>query len=68
MPTYAYRCLNCGKEVELLQKISDRVRPPCDVPTCPGRGAEMEPVLGSPSFILKGSGWAKDGYSGGGKK
>lgn len=62
MPTYDYRCEACGQEVELVQKISEKEAPVCLNTSCSSYGTEMETVIGATSFILKGSGWAKDGY------
>ena len=62
MPVYAYRCDQCKKYVELFQRVSEKKAPVCDDQNCKNYGTEMESVIGSTSFILKGSGWAKDGY------
>lgn len=61
MPTYVYKCPKCNSEVELIQKITEKISPMCTNEEC---NCEMESVIGSTSFVLKGSGWAKDGYSG----
>lgn len=61
MPTYVYRCENCKKQVELVQKISEKKEPTCEC------GYKMVTVIAPSTFVLKGSGWAKDGYSGGAK-
>lgn len=65
MPTYVYRCPKCEAEVELVQKITEQKAPDCPNPEC--MEAVMETVIQATSFALKGSGWAKDGYSGGRK-
>lgn len=64
MPVYEYRCSECSFEVTLLQKMSD------DAPTCCNCSSnkEMKKLMSSTSFLLKGSGWAKDGYGLGGKR
>lgn len=59
MPTYVYRCPACGKTEELVQKITEKQAPMCPDEECKTR---MESVISATSFILKGSGWAKDGY------
>jgi putative FmdB family regulatory protein len=61
MPSYSYRCPNCGIEIELFQKITEKKSPQCDGKEC--KLVEMETVIKPGTFILKGSGWAKDGYS-----
>jgi len=59
MPTYVYRCKSCGYQVELVQKISEMKAPQCD--KC-SEEQPMETMLCATSFVLKGPGWAKDGY------
>jgi putative FmdB family regulatory protein len=53
MPIYAYKCSECGHEVELLQKLSDP--PPTECPHC-HRAALVKQVTAA-GFQLKGSGW-----------
>jgi putative FmdB family regulatory protein len=60
MPIYVYECKHCEAEVELLQRLDDP--PPSFCERCQSRG-KMVKVLGVSNFQLKGSGWAKDGYS-----
>jgi len=67
MPTYVYRCNGCGAELELVQKISEKQAPLCENPACESE-AEMETIIGKTSFVLKGTSWARDGYSGGKKR
>ena len=59
---YEYECLECGNIIEVQQKISDNplVQSYCDV--CK-KEVKVKKLISSPTFILKGSGWAKDGYS-----
>jgi putative FmdB family regulatory protein len=59
MPTYEYRCSACKSEWEIDQSIAAPA-----VQACPICHAEKPTLLiGSrPSFLLKGEGWAKDGY------
>jgi putative FmdB family regulatory protein len=59
MPTYEYRCNNCGRELEAFHKISDpplRECPDCHQPT-------LERLISGGAFVLKGSGWGKDNYT-----
>jgi len=58
MPLYEYRCSACGKEFEVIQKFSD---PPLS--ECPDCGSQVEKLISSTSFVLKGGGWYKDGYA-----
>jgi putative FmdB family regulatory protein len=53
MPIYAYKCSDCGRETEVLQKISDA--PLTECPHC-GRSSLVKQVTAA-GFQLKGSGW-----------
>lgn len=61
MPTYVYECPKCHKSTELIQSFKEKKAPLCMEPGCDGQ-IEMESIISSTSFILKGSGWARDGY------
>ena len=53
MPTYAYRCQNCGSEFDKFQKFSDAPLKKC--PVC-GKGPvrrQFQPA----AIVFKGSGW-----------
>ncbi|MHB8407898.1 MAG: FmdB family zinc ribbon protein [Acidiferrobacterales bacterium] len=58
MPTYEYECPKCGEKFELIQKISENNPPQhCE-------GTDAKRIISKPAlFVLKGGGWAKDGYS-----
>lgn len=69
MPIYEYVCEACGKEVDLLQKMSDPAPEKC--PSCSAEGKMVKRVSRT-SFQLKGGGWYSDLYGsvkkdGGGK-
>lgn len=53
MPTYEYRCRECGREFEVFQRMSDRPGAPC--PDC-GRGAERL-ISGGAGVLFKGEGF-----------
>lgn len=53
MPIYEFRCTHCGKEIEVLQKIS--APQPTDCPAC-GQ-TTLTKKLSAAGFQLKGSGW-----------
>lgn len=58
MPTYLYKCQNCG-EKEIKQSIKeDKIK---ECPTC--NNSNFERLINNGNFILNGSGWYKDGYS-----
>ena len=57
MPLYDLMC-SCGYTKECILKL-DEQEPVCDV--C---GLRMKRAMSAPAFILKGRGWANDGYSG----
>ncbi len=65
MPLYEYKCRDCGRLSEVIQKFSDD--PLTDCSEC---GGTLEKVLSAPAFHLKGSGWYKTDYAqkDGGKK
>lgn len=60
MPIYEYRCQKCGKELELLHKVSDPAPTVC--PECNAEGS-LERLVSRTSFQLKGGGWYSDLYS-----
>ena len=57
MPMYEFACLECKRIIENIQKFEDR-EPDCD--KCKQR---MYRIISSSTFILKGGGWYKDGYT-----
>ena len=63
MPLYDYRCTNCGKEIEVLQKFSDPA--PAQCPAC-GQ-ATLAKKLTAAGFQLKGSGWYATDFKGSNK-
>jgi len=56
MPTYQYRCNNCGNELEIVQKMSDDSLTTC--PKCANESFERV-ITGEGGFVLKGSGFIK---------
>jgi putative FmdB family regulatory protein len=53
MPTYDFRCKQCGHEFELFQSMKDKPRGKC--PEC---GAEAKRLIsGGAGLIFKGSGF-----------
>ena len=58
MPLYEYHCEACGYRFTLMARMSERNEQDC--PTCKRRATKL--VSGG-GFILKGRGWADDGYA-----
>lgn len=58
MPTYTYRCIDCGEVLEVFQKMSD-----LPLKVCPECRGELKKEITGGNFQLKGKGWYKDGYS-----
>lgn len=52
MPTYQYRCTECGRDLEVFQKFSDASLTEC--PTCSG---ELRKVFNAVGVVFKGSGF-----------
>ncbi len=58
MPTYTYRCHQCGYLFEVWQKITDG-----PISTCPKCGGSVKKIITEgPGFILKGSGFYATDY------
>jgi len=53
VPLYEYRCCQCGKVNEVLQRIGAAPLENCDF--C--RGKKLEKIVSQSSFVLKGTGW-----------
>lgn len=61
MPTYAYRCADCGHSFDIYQSFSDDALSVC--PECEG---ELRKVFGSLGVTFNGSGFYRtDSRSGG---
>lgn len=54
MPTYQYRCTNCGNELEVVQKFTDPSLTEC--PACQGA---LRKVFNAVGVVFKGSGFYK---------
>lgn len=63
MPIYEYKCLKCGEQVEVFQKVNDK--PPAKCKKCGGR---LEKMISAPAIQFKGSGWYVTDYASSGKK
>ena len=66
MPTYQYRCTECGHDLEAAQKFSDAALTEC--PSCHG---QLRKIYNAVGVVFKGSGFyrtdsrPKEGSSGG---
>ncbi len=59
MPTYDYRCLECGHEFELFQSMTDKVKRKC--PEC--SRPKLKRLIGAgAAVIFKGSGFYETDY------
>jgi putative FmdB family regulatory protein len=58
MPLYEYRCTQCFRRVEIIQKVGD---PPLE--KCKVCGGAMKKVISSPAIQFKGSGWYITDYA-----
>jgi putative FmdB family regulatory protein len=52
MPTYSYKCVECGHAFDIHQSFSDDA-----LTTCPECGGELRKVFGSVGVTFKGSGF-----------
>lgn len=59
MPIYEYKCNDCGKEFEVMQKFSDQPLKACV--HCSGK--KVEKLISKSSFVLKGGGWGATNYT-----
>jgi putative FmdB family regulatory protein len=60
VPIYEYRCASCNAVIEVKQSMSDAKLTKC--PTC-GKN-DLNRLISSTSFILKGGGWYATDYGG----
>mgnify|MGYP003679374657 FL=1 len=58
MPLYEYRCEDCGREFTRIARISER-----DEQECEPCGTRPTRIVSGGGFILRGDGWARDGYA-----
>ena len=57
MPIYEYECPSCGERFERMVKLG------AAIPACPKcESANVRKLVSAAAFVLKGSGWYKDGY------
>ena len=64
MPTYGYRCTNCGHEFEIFQRMADDPLKVC--PNC--SQATLKGILYPAGVVFKGSGFYTTDYKGSGSR
>jgi putative FmdB family regulatory protein len=52
VPTYQYRCTECGEDLEAVQKFSD-----APLAICPACGGHLRKVFNAVGVVFKGSGF-----------
>ncbi|MDQ7830191.1 MAG: zinc ribbon domain-containing protein [Desulfovibrionaceae bacterium] len=57
MPIYEYRCQDCDKVFEKIERSFDE-----HAEACPVCGGESKRIISNTSFVLKGSGWYVTDY------
>lgn len=57
MPLVEYRCTECERTIEVIQKFSDP-----DLQSCETCGGSLERLLSAPAIHFKGSGWYINDY------
>ena len=63
MPTYEYRCRDCGHSFDIVQKMSDE-----QLTHCPECGGALRKVFTAPAISFKGSGFYATDHGNKGKK
>ena len=58
MPLYEYKCHQCGKKFDALQKFSD-----AELTVHDGCGGAVERLVSAPAFHFKGTGWYVTDYA-----
>ena len=59
MPIYEYKCLECGVNIEKMQKISE-----APLTVCENCGGKLEKQVSLSGFQFKGGGWYVTDYAG----
>ena len=54
MPTYEYRCKECGEDLEVVQAFTDDA-----LTECPNCGGALRKIFGNIGITFKGSGFYK---------
>ena len=62
MPIYQYKCSACGAVAEVLQRMEASAPFCSECPQEDAQARQMVKQVSRSSFVLKGGGWAADGY------
>jgi putative FmdB family regulatory protein len=63
MPTYQYRCTECGHDLEAVQKFTDAA-----LTECPDCGGSLRKIFNAVGVVFKGSGFYRTDSRGAEKK
>jgi putative FmdB family regulatory protein len=63
MPTYQYRCTQCGEDLEAVQRFSD-----APLTICPSCGGQLRKVFNAVGVVFKGSGFYRTDSRNGSKR
>jgi putative FmdB family regulatory protein len=55
VPTYQYRCTDCGEQLEVVQKFTDE-----PLTTCPACQGQLRKVFSAVGVVFKGSGFYRN--------
>jgi putative FmdB family regulatory protein len=58
MPIYEYKCGDCGKEFEVMQRITAEPLTECEA--C---GGKLDKLMSQSAFVLKGTGWYQTDFA-----
>jgi putative FmdB family regulatory protein len=64
MPTYERKCDTCGHEWEQEETVDGKTGSGDPADICPECGNTGHRLVSLSAFVLRGSGWGRDGYSG----
>lgn len=57
MPIYEYQCESCGRQFEVMQRMTEPL-----IAMCERCGGHVRKLISQTSFVLKGTGWYVTDY------
>jgi putative FmdB family regulatory protein len=57
MPIYEYECESCGRQFEVMQRMTEPL-----IAMCERCGGHVRKLISQTSFVLKGTGWYVTDY------